>query len=470
MISYAQLVRYPGNQALFEAIEMCVLSTLCGRPLHLHAEGLRGTGKTTIMRAARHLLPPILRVRGCPYNCHPSRPHCPLHRGMKREELAALGTEWVPMPFLEISHSAKMGTVVGSIDLSRLTARDKPDAALLPGTIPQAHRGVIFIDEINRLAETSPELTDVLLGVMGTKPGRIQIEETGLPVACIEVNAGVWAASNPDEDPGPLEDIRRQLADRFDLVVSMGRPAASEAVRAVLEASDAYFVQQLAGSRGGEAGTDLPVGATLAVGAAVPALEGNREHWQPLLQTVPHVTVPDTLRSLVASLYVDFGLESLRAVEAWQLAARMHAALAGRKETDASDFVAVAPMVLRHRVEMSTLSEVMARLDQPGSTTGPTSENQEGAQVPAGASAQQGEGGLANLFARARERLHSLMNGERAGDGSEGGRGSRQGTRGGRGAGGSAPVTDPMRLPLVAPPALARPLPELPAATWVREE
>ncbi|MDI6893515.1 MAG: magnesium chelatase [Bacillota bacterium] len=459
MLGYQELIRFPGNQALFEAIEMSVLGTLCGRPLHLHAEGLRGTGKTTILRAARQVLPPILRIAGCVYNCHPDRPHCPEHRDLSREEVAALGTEWTAMPFLEITHSAKLGTVVGSIDLGRLTSPRGAQAALLPGTIPQAHRGIIFVDEINRLAETSPELTDVLLGVMGTKPGRVQIEETGLPVVSLDVNACVWAASNPDEDPGPLEDIRRQLADRFDLVVNMGRPAAPEAVRRVLEASDAWF-------RTGSVPGVCPRPAI----PGLPDLDRNRTRWSHFMQWMPQVLVPDSLRGLIASLYVDFGFESLRAVEAWQLGARIHACLAGRKEAEVADFLAVAPLVLRHRVDMPTLSEVMARLDSPREPGGGAAE----AQVPAAAPTQErGDTGLSQLFARARERLQALLGGEPGGG--PGGRGAREsragpagtGTRGG---GGASPMTDPLQAPIASPPAVARPLVELPLAAWVREE
>jgi magnesium chelatase subunit I len=464
VLGYHELIRYPGNQALFEAIEMSILGTLCGRPLHLHAEGLRGTGKTTILRAARQVLPPILRIAGCVYNCHPDRPHCPQHAGLTREEVAALGTEWVPMPFLEISHSAKLGTVVGSIDLSRLTSARGAEAALLPGTIPQAHRGVIFVDEINRLAETSPELTDVLLGVMGTKPGRVQIEETGLPVVSLEVNACVWAASNPDEDPGPLEDIRRQLADRFDLVVNMGRPAACEAVRRVLEISDAWF----------RAGSFPPVGpGSVIPGSVMPCqadLERNRARWNHFIQLMPQVVVPDSLRSLIASVYVDFGFESLRAVEAWQLGARIHACLAGRKEAEVGDFLAVAPLVLRHRVDMPTLSEVLARLDSPREPGGGATE----AQVPAAAPTQErGDHSLGQLFARARERLQALLGGEPGsgpgGKATGGGRGARAGA-GARGAGGTSASSDPLQAPIASPPAVARPLVELPLAGWVREE
>ena len=167
--NYLQLTRHTGNNSLFLAVEMSLISTLRGSPFHIHAEGLRGTGKTTIMRSVKMMLPKITRIKGCLYNCDPADPHCPQHKPMTPEEIASLGTEEIPVPFLEISHSAKIGTVAGTIDLSKLTNPNQPEAALLPDH-PQAHRGIIFIDEINRLADTSREITDVLL-IMGTKPG-----------------------------------------------------------------------------------------------------------------------------------------------------------------------------------------------------------------------------------------------------------------------------------------------------------
>jgi magnesium chelatase subunit I len=106
MIPFYMLERYEGNEPLFELVTMSMVSTYAGEPLHIHAEGLRGTGKTTIMRSCRDILPNITRIKGCIYNCDPDNPHCPLHRDMSPEEIAALGTEEIPMPFLEISHSA----------------------------------------------------------------------------------------------------------------------------------------------------------------------------------------------------------------------------------------------------------------------------------------------------------------------------------------------------------------------------
>ena len=345
MKTYLQLTRHNGNSPLFLAVELSLISTLRGTPLHVHAEGLRGTGKTTIMRSVKQFLPLITRIKDCLYNCDPEQPHCPMHKDLSREEIATLGTEQIPVPFLEISHSAKIGTVAGSIDLGKLTNPSQPEAALLPGIIPQAHRGIIFVDEINRLADTSPEITDVLLDVMGTKPGRVQIEETGLPVVEVPVSVSVWAASNPDEEPGPLAEIRRQLSDRFDLVVPMGRPSTTEAVVDILLTNEAVKNEQGGGDR------DLSP-------QEVKRLQKFRQDIANIAGE-NDLSMPEYLTNFLASIYINFNIESLRALEAITQAAMLHAALRKRSQMMISDIMAILPLVLGHRVSPATLAEIM---------------------------------------------------------------------------------------------------------------
>lgn len=327
--SYYKLVRHDGNQDLFRAVEMSVVALSNGYPLHIHAQGLRGTGKTSIMRAVKDILPPIVRIKNCIYNCHPAAPHCPEHRNLLPEDIALIGTETVPCPFLEISHSAKIGTVVGSIDLAKLTDKTTAVAALLPGTIPKAHRGIIFVDEINRLADTSPEIADVLLDLMGTKPGRIQVEEIGLPTVELPVSVSVWAASNPDEDPGPLVQIRKQLADRFDLAVNMGRASDYQAVMAILNNN------------------------------------GNQEAYKPITISgnLEKITSDDKIKNIFASIYVDYGLESLRAVESMEKAASISALISGRTSIGIEDITNTIPLVLNGRADSGTIASILKYLE-----------------------------------------------------------------------------------------------------------
>lgn len=331
--SYDQLVRHTGNQDLFKAVEMSVAALHNSMPLHIHAEGLRGTGKTTIMRAVKKMLPPIIRIKNCKYNCHPDAPHCPEHRYLSSKEVMNIGTEIVPCPFLEISHAAKIGSVVGSIDLGKLTNQKEATAAILPGTLPQAHRGIIFIDEINRLADTSPELADVLLDVMGTKPGHLQIEETGMPVIELPVSVSIWAASNPDEEPGALNRIRRQLADRFDFSINMGRP------------SDYQAVYNILGKQNKENNVTFVDKKVSAVGS------------------LENIIVEDYIRKIIAKVYVDFKLESLRAVETMEFASSLSCLLAGRSKVEVTDISSIVNLALAHRIDGETIAAILKYLD-----------------------------------------------------------------------------------------------------------
>jgi magnesium chelatase subunit I len=324
------VIFHPGNEELKRFIEIGILSAQLGIPVHFHVEGVRGTGKTTLIRAAKNRFPEIHRIAGCLYNCDPAAPHCPQHR-----ESDNFPTETVPMPFLEVSHSAKVGTVVGSIDLDRLTALTNPAAALLPGTIPRANRGIVFVDEINRLADTSPALVDILLDVMGTKPGRVQIEETGLPTVEMPVHVNVWAASNPDEEPGPLQEIRRQLADRFDFVVRIERPDQPDTVRAIM----------LAGQLAAEQATQLHPVADLT-----------------------SIELDERVDDFLSNLYIRFRLESIRGVQAIRLGSQLHALTQGKKLADFTDMAAVLPAALRHRISPPRLVEITEAMRDAAAT------------------------------------------------------------------------------------------------------
>ncbi len=353
MIPFYKLERYEGNETLFDLVMMSVVSSYAGEPLHIHAEGLRGTGKTTIMRASKDILPQITRIKDCVYNCDPDHPHCPHHRNMNQDRLDAIGTEEISMPFLEISHSAKIGTVAGSIDLGKLTDTNNPEAQLLPGLIPQAHRGILFIDEINRLADTSPELTDILLDVMGNKPGHIQIEEAGLPVIDIQVSVSVWAASNPDEEPGPLEDIRRQLSDRFDMVCYMGRPTSVDVLAHILE-GNAYQHKIKRQNKKEKRVEDY---------AENEAFRHKIITWGTRYQAEE---LSDYLRNFIARLYVKHNLESIRAIEAMQQGAVLRGIIRNREKTLINDVTDLIPLVLKHRVDGDTLVKMINDIDKKG--------------------------------------------------------------------------------------------------------
>lgn len=296
---------------------------------------------------------------------------------MDKQLLQELGVEVILMPFLEISHAAKVATVVGSIDLARLTQQKGPQAALLPGTLAQAHRGVVLVDEINRLVDTNPEIADVLLDVMGTKPGRLQIEEAGLPKIELPLIVTVWAASNPDEDPGPLDSIRRQLADRFDMSVGVKAPSDASVLRQILMLSQT-----------------MP-GSMLGVDRST-AEERKPFRNLPCTNTAG-IAIPSAAIDLVAKLYIERNIESVRAAEAILIAARMHCAHRGGRGVEKADIVAGLTLALRHRVRPEVLADIVAELS---STPLTLSKAQQKAAVSAG---EQSSASPVNFMARLRD-------------------------------------------------------------------
>ncbi|MGI6129077.1 MAG: magnesium chelatase [bacterium] len=459
MRSYTSLVRHEGNKELFFFTELGVIGLAAGMPVHLHAEGLRGTGKTTILRSARSILPTVVRIKDCQFNCDPGNPHCPSHSYLTAEEKATLEREKVNTPYLEISHSAKIGTVVGSLDLKQLTNVDHPEAALLPGILPRAHRGIVLVDEINRLADTAPELTDILLDAMGTKPGRVQIEENGLPTVSLPLRASIWAASNPDEDPGSLADIRRQLSDRFDFMVHMGRPREVASLLEILnpdQSSVRFDREQKADDRLSQRLVEMA-------------------------SRVPIIEIPDVILESLAEIYLNHNLESLRALEAVKTGAVLATARRGGYEVTWDDVLMVAPAALRHRLNPEQLETVLQDLQRErnllespawAAASGATSALLEQDQpLSAGKSSSSMKNQRVGWWERVVTWCSQLMGRRRdVFQSSEGkskvanlGQGKRVRTKQS-----SVPkMSNPLDMPLVTPPSTARPLFELEVADAV---
>jgi len=199
------------------------------------------------------------------------------------------------------------------------------------------------------LADTSPEITDILLDVMGNKPGHLQIEEAGLPTVDIKVSVSVWAASNPDEEPGPLEEIRRQLSDRFDLLSCMGRPNSVDIIAHILENNSHRLRINNTHNKDFQAGNQ----SNLRI----------QQHIVELAERYQQIYMPDFLRNFIARLYLKYNLESIRSIEAIQQAAILHSILQGRDKVMIRDVTKVIPMALKHRVDMDTLLRLINEVD-----------------------------------------------------------------------------------------------------------
>jgi magnesium chelatase subunit I len=274
--------------------------------------GDRGTGKSTAVRSLAALLPPIERVAGDPYN----RPPGP-------GETA----ETVPTPVVDLPLGATEDRVVGALDLERALTRG--EKAFEPGLLARAHRGFLYIDEVNLLED---HIVDLLLDVAAS--GENVVEREGLSVrhAARFVLVG---SGNPEEG-----ELRPQLLDRFGLSVEVSSPREISERVEVIRRRDAYERDPAAFAKRW----------SQAEARHRRAIEAARKR-------LARVRFPEGTLALAAELCIALGADGLRGELTLMRAARALAALEGMREVAPAHVRAVAPGALRHRLRRDPLDE-----------------------------------------------------------------------------------------------------------------
>ena len=126
------------------------------------------------------------------------------HRGCAKTTLARAFAALLPddAPFVEVPLGASEDRLLGSVDARGLLGEGKWNARA--GLLEQAHGGVLYVDEVNLLADS---LADFLLDSAAT--GQHRMERDGL-TRHVESRYILIGSMNPDEG-----DLRPQLSDRF---------------------------------------------------------------------------------------------------------------------------------------------------------------------------------------------------------------------------------------------------------------
>ena len=199
--------RYPftaivGMEDLRLALLLNAVSPAVGGVL---VRGEKGTAKSTAVRALAGLLPSLAAVEGCRFGCDPAAadPQCP--DGPHSPDAPAADR---PTRLVELPVGVSEDRIVGSLDLERALAEGVK--AYEPGLLAAAHRGVLYIDEVNLLGD---HLVDLLLDAAAM--GRSYVEREGVSVrhAARFLLVGTM---NPEEG-----ELRPQLLDRFGLTVEI---------------------------------------------------------------------------------------------------------------------------------------------------------------------------------------------------------------------------------------------------------
>ncbi len=301
--------------------------------------GDRGSGKSTAVRALAALLPPLTATIGCAFHCDPvsdagrCTEDCPSRRRVGRRRAPS---ETRATPVVDLPLGATEDRVVGALDLEH--ALTKGEKRFEPGLLARAHRGFLYIDEVNLLED---HLVDLLLDVAAS--GENLVEREGLsvrhPAKFVLIGSG-----NPEEG-----DLRPQLLDRFGLSVDVRTPRDLSDRVEVVKRRDAF---------------DRDPGAFLARWASDEAVVGARII--AARARLAAVAAPDSVLEAASRLCLAIGADGLRGELTILRAARAVAALEGEESVTQAHVRRVAPMALRHRLRRGPLDEAGsdARIDR----------------------------------------------------------------------------------------------------------
>jgi magnesium chelatase subunit I len=292
--------------------------------------GDRGTGKSTAVRALAALLPPMRVVSGCRYGCDPKGDGALCEECRARSARQTLKTVLALVPVVDLPLGATEDRVVGALDLERALTRG--EKAFEPGLLARAHRGFLYIDEVNLLED---HLVDLLIDVAAS--GENVVEREGLsirhPARFVLIGSG-----NPEEG-----ELRPQLLDRFGLCVEVRTPSDLATRVEVVRRRTAFERDPAA------------FGATWTK-------EQNRLRRRIVSgrSRLAAVDVPDAALERAAQLCMSLGTDGLRAELTLIRAARALASLEGEAAVGDAQLRRVAPSALRHRLRRNPLDDASA--------------------------------------------------------------------------------------------------------------
>jgi len=294
------------------ALLLCAVDPSLGGVL---IRGDKGTAKSTAARALTDILPLIERIAGCAFNCLPGVPYH--HCEVCNSEHATAQADTVP--FVTLPLGATEDRVIGTLDLEQ--ALKGGQRVFKPGLLASAHRGILYIDEVNLLPD---HLVDVLLDAAAMGVNTVQRE--GLSISH-PARFTLIGTMNLEEG-----DLRPQLLDRFGLMVEVTAPR-DKAMRSEVVRRRIAF----------EANPSAYAAAWMQEQQAL------RHQLATAQQLLPEVILDDALLDLISHLCCEFEVASLRADIVMHKAARALAALDGRSRVTPEDVRGAAELVLPHR-------------------------------------------------------------------------------------------------------------------------
>ena len=293
-----------------------VLTTITPEIGGVLVRGEKGTAKSTTVRALAAVLPPVEVYAADRFSIDPDDPSAISPDGPFAGE-AEVQTR--PVRLVELPVGATEDRVLGSLHLERALSHGTVEYE--PGLLARAHRGILYVDEVNLLHD---HLVDLLLDAAAM--GQVTIERDGISVehAARFVLIGTM---NPEEG-----ELRPQLLDRFGLTVEVAAPREPSLRAEVVRRRMAYDSEPTAFT---ERYRDLDRSLTERI-------ESARER-------IAKVRLTDIALLKIAEVCAAFEVDGLRADIVTARTAVAHAAWAGRDEVTRKDIRRAALLSLPHR-------------------------------------------------------------------------------------------------------------------------
>lgn len=278
--------------------------------------GEKGTAKSTAVRALASLLPDVPVLTACRFSCDPAAPdpacpdgpHDPQARGADR-----------PARLVELPVGASEDRLVGALDIERALAEGVK--AFEPGLLATAHRGILYVDEVNLLHD---HLVDLLLDAAAMGASYVEREGVSVRHAARFLLVGTM---NPEEG-----ELRPQLLDRFGLTVEVAASRETDERVEVVRRRLAYDAD--------------PAGFAARWAPEEQAL---RERIVAARALLPEVRLGDAALRQIAATCAAFEVDGMRADIVMARTATALAAWAGRTVVLAEDVRQAALLALPHR-------------------------------------------------------------------------------------------------------------------------
>ena len=221
--------------------------------------------------------------------------------------------------FVTLPLGASEEMLIGTLDLQKVL--DQQTVDFNPGLLAKADQGVLYVDEVNLLADN---LVDLLLDVSASGVNRI--ERDGISHVH-EARFILLGTMNPDEG-----ELRPQLLDRFGLLVAIEQNYTAQERMTIVELREAFdrdpreFCVQYE-----------------------PRQKQVRHRIEQAISRLDHIVSGEDIRLEIAHRCIAAGVDGMRADIIWHRAAVAHAAWQDKTAVDIDDLNAVEDLVIGHR-------------------------------------------------------------------------------------------------------------------------